>query len=102
MITRQEYMADSENLHQAYYLETAQMAGLSVVNLPTSIANIRKALETDKNLNNISLQAWDYCVTSSVRAAIARVNVEKEGQHASSLSDGVCALKALARHLAGV
>jgi hypothetical protein len=100
MITRKEYMADSSNLHQAYYLETAQMAGLTAHNLPVSVDKIREALKTDRNLNNIPLQWWDACVTSWVRSAIARVNVEKEGQRASSLSDGVCALKALARHLA--
>jgi hypothetical protein len=100
MITRKEYMADSANLHQAYYLETALMAGLTGNSLPVSVAKIREALQVDRNLNNIPLQRWDACVSPWVRSAIAQVNIQKEGHCASSLSDGVCALKALARHLA--
>ena len=95
-----KHMADSENLHHAYYLEMAQHAGFTKNNLPVSVDKIRKALETDEHLNNIPLHLWDSRVTPSVRQAIGRVNIAKEGRCVSSLSDGVCALKALAKHLA--
>lgn len=100
LITRAEYMADSKNLHQAYYLELARHAGLTERTLPVSLERIRKALETDEHMNNIPLYLWDLCVTPHVRSAIAQVNIVKEGTCTSSLNDGVCALKALARHLA--
>lgn len=99
LITRAEYMADSKNLHQAYFLEIAQHAGMNASSLPVSIDDIREALKTDEHLNNISLAKWD------VRAIgwkkhVAQVNIAKEGRCISSLSDCVCALKALAKHLA--
>lgn len=100
MITRAEYMADGAKLHQSYFLELAQHAGLTAHNLPVSVEKIREALKTDEHMNNIPLQLWDSRVTAHVRSAIAQVNITKEGHCASSLSDGVCALKALARHLA--
>lgn len=101
MMTRAEYMADSTTLHQAYFLELAQHAGLTARDLPVSIEKIREALKTDEHMNNIPLHLWDSRVTPHIRSAIAQVNITKEGHCASSLSDGVCALKALARHLAG-
>ncbi len=97
MITRSDYMKNT-NLHQAYYLQMAQNAGLTARNLPVSIADIRKALETDEHLNNIPLSFWDN------RALAARSQISKasvmSGDSGFSLSNGVCALKALAKHLA--
>lgn len=99
LITRAEYMADSANLHQAYYLEVAQHAGMNASSLPVSVEECREALKTDKHMNNISLVKWD-ARASHWKQAVAQVNIAKEGHCASSLSDCVCALKALARHLA--
>lgn len=99
LITRKEYMADSANLHQAYFLELAQYAGMNESSLPVSLEKIREALKTDKNMNNIPLGMWD-ARAYGWKQRVAQVNIAKEGACVSSLSDCVCALKALARHLA--
>lgn len=54
MITRAEYMEDSENLHQAYYLEYATALGIRFS--AAEVEMFAKALETDKHMNNIPLQ----------------------------------------------
>lgn len=100
VITRAEYMADSERLHHAYYLETAQLAGMTARSLPVPLTRIKLALaDGDKHLNSIPLHMWDNCALGW-RYEVAQVNIHKEGYCASSLSDCVCALKALAKHLA--
>lgn len=98
MITRDEYMKDSERLHQAYYLQMAQNAGLGLANLPVPLGRIRDALKTDKNLNNIPLHCWD-AYAMRHKEAIGRA-AAMSGDSGFSLGNGVCALKALARHLA--
>lgn len=100
LITRTEYMADSKNLFHAYFLEIAQHAGMNASSLPVSVDKIREALKTDEHLNNIPLAKWDACAIGW-KKSVAQVNIAKEGHCTSSLSDCVCALKALAKHLAG-
>lgn len=91
--------------HARYAIEklitrAAIHAGMNASSLPVSIAKIRKALETDKHMNNIPLHLWDSCAFGW-KNKVAQVNIAKEGRCTSSLSDCVCALKALARHLVG-
>lgn len=98
IITRAEYMKDSRNLHQAYYLQIARMAGLKARHLPVPVESIREALKTDEHLNNIPLSLWDNAAFR-VKAQVKRAEREC-GDTAPADLDGVCALKALARHLA--
>jgi hypothetical protein len=98
LLTRDAYMKDSRNLHQTYYLQIARMAGLRANNLPVSIERIREALKTDQHLNNIPLRLWDL-KASHVAGAVMRAE-RKCGDTAPAPLDGVCALKALAKHLA--
>ena len=105
MITRKQYMADSHSLHHAYYLQLAGMSRLGAHDLPVSIEEIREALKTDEHLNNIPLYRWDACARSVERQMRPAVTKAEEypagpGNTVWSLSDGVCALKALAKHLA--
>lgn len=55
---------------------------------------IRACLVTDKYLNNIPLRRWDAVAECSVRQLARRA-----GYRAWSLSDGVCVLKHVARHV---
>lgn len=98
LLTRAGYMTDSKKWHQAYYLQIARMAGLSARHLPKAVWEIREALKTDQHLNNIPLAWWDRAA-SLVSAQVMRA--EKAcGDTCPAPLDGVCALKALARHLA--
>lgn len=97
MITRQQYMADSRNLHHAYHLEIALEIGLTPDVLPADVATIREKLKTDEHLNNIRLSMWDAKV-SRLRG-VATAALKKRGDWLS-LGTGVCILKAYAKHLA--
>lgn len=85
------------SLHHAYHLQIALKIGLRPSNLPCSVEKIRKALQTDKHLNNIPLACWDARV-SGLRGA--NVALKRRGDWLS-LGTGVCILKAYAKHLAG-
>jgi hypothetical protein len=59
MITRDQYMANSSALHQAYYLEIARDSGVSYARSP-ELPCIRAALANgDTSLNTIPLAWWD-------------------------------------------
>lgn len=96
MITHAEYMADSANLHHAYYLEIAQ--DTANIGLPFTIQRIRQALDKgDIHLNSLPLTTWDASATiqqNSMRRALKRHGT------GYSLGTGVCVLKAWAKHLA--
>lgn len=97
MITRAEYMADSERLHQAYYLEIALEAPI-MLTLPFGIRTIIAAFqEGDPHLNTLSLPQWD---NYSVRQQHYMRQPLKRRNDSYSLGTGVCILKALARHRA--
>lgn len=98
MITREQYMQDSKNLHQQYYLEMAQTANLRTSDLPFTLVQIREAIKTDKNLNNLPLDQWDRR-SETIRSQVARA-AKIHGAAGYSLCNGVCMLKAFARHLA--
>lgn len=94
MITRKEYMQNSSELHQAYYLEIALAAGLTAEIFPADMVAQIKA-STDKHLNDVSMARWD-ALALGYASAIRRASKERGDQY--SLAQGVCTLKALARH----
>lgn len=94
MITRKDYMADSANLHQAYYLEVALAARLMVPDW--IMEDVRKS--TDPNLNDIALGRWD--ALAGARPNPSLVSALKARGDVYSIAGSVCAYKALAKHLA--
>lgn len=97
MWTRKQYM-DKEVSHQEYYLEMAQLGGMYL--FPDTVERTRKALaDGDEHLNTIPLGYWDGLALAQKRA-ICKANKMRGEPHAWSLGEGVCALKALARHRA--
>jgi hypothetical protein len=98
MIMRSDYM-NNPTLHHAYYLEIAQAAGLTARSLPADVATIREKLKTDEHLNNIPLGRWDSQALNNM-SAIGRASKERGDVNSHTLCNGVCALKALAKHLA--
>ena len=63
MITRKEYLKNS-NLHHQYYLEIAKEIGISVPK--DMLEKCKKALEKgDESLNSIPLKEWDMWVNNS-------------------------------------
>jgi hypothetical protein len=101
MLTRKQYMASSDQLHHAYYLQLAQMAGLGARSLPVGLDKIREALKTDEHLNNIRLTLWDAAALNCKSRVSDYIAKCEESKHKGlwSLGDGVCILKALAKHL---
>lgn len=92
MITHKQYMADSSALHNAYYLEIAQDAKITI---PEHImSEVRKSI--DPHLNDVALTKWDALALSRQRALTAPLR--SRGTF-FSLASGVCACKAMARHL---
>ena len=97
-LTYKEFCEDSKNLFHAYYLQQAQLAHIRI---PTDmVAASKKALATgDEWLNTISLNKWAK-ISETYRHDLSRANEIVNGRYSWSLSDGVCAAKALAMHLA--
>ncbi len=97
-ITYTEYFADSNNLFQAYHLQQAQLAGMRIPS--AMVAASKKALANgDEWLNTIPLSKWDQ-ISATYSNSLSRANEKVNGRPSWSLSDGVCAAKALAMHLA--
>lgn len=101
LITRAEYMADSSNLHHAYYLQFATRATFAIV--LARIGRSAIAESTDPHMNDIPLCRWD-ALNESIRSSIRqRVKGQAEGYPAGrfswSLSDAVCIAKAVAREI---
>ena len=97
MITHKEYMADSKRLHHAYYLEIARAAG---VQIPGSMMERVKG-STDEHYNDIPLDQWDRIagvMNGKLIASHWAMAMKARGSFAS-LATGVCAAKALARHI---
>jgi len=96
MITYQEYMEDSANLHHAFYLEIAQECGINY-SKSKDIERIKNALKTDEHLNNIPLREWDSKAESTKRS-IDRALRNRGTWY--SLAAGVCVHKAAAKEAA--
>lgn len=95
MITREQYMADSSNLHHTYYTEVAKDLGIHFAPDSSLIRECQRALANgDVHLNSIALHRWD-AMTVLLPSRAARLKLKERGE-GWSLSTGVCALKAAA------
>ena len=102
MITRADYMKDSENLHQVYYRQFRPAVDQYVRNLIDDIGidKVREAYKADRHLNNIPLPRW-YIIAALAKHEIARINEKLGNGRVWSSCDGVCAAKACARDIIG-
>ena len=112
MITSKEYMADSANLHQAFFLQFATTATFNIVKSHIGVKAILAS--TDKYFNDIPLVKWDM-LNESIKGSIDRETFRlahnnwggpdvvdgcaPKGSIYWSLSDGVCIAKAVARDI---
>lgn len=97
MITRAQYMANGEKLHDAYYREIAAECGIKFTE-PASIARFREALATDPSMNNIPLSWWDTRAVNLMLYNGWRIHeVLKARGDSYSMAVSVCILKAAAR-----
>lgn len=94
--TNKQYMS-GEVTHHQYYLSFAQKAGLTLSD--KMVSRSKAALEEgDEHLNTIPLSQWDN-LALIYQPAIAHANKQINGKSTWSLCEGVCAFKALAKHL---
>ena len=102
MITRADYMQDSENLHHVYYRQFRPAVERHVRTLINSfgLECVRKAYKADRHLNNIPLRHWD-AIAIQAKHEIAQINKRLGNGCVWSYSDGVCAAKACARDIIG-
>lgn len=110
MITRKEYMADSNRLHHAYYLQFATEATKRLV--LTHITKARIMASTDEHMNDIPLAMWDRinervrlsCNTKLLRAAEITTDANEgadypPNQYPWSTNTGTCIAKAVAKEI---
>ena len=94
MITRKDYMADSNNLHHSYYLQFATKSTFSLI----------KAFVGGRDYDSIPLHSWDRISESVRRTVDKKLLSEAEGyeypKYTWSLSSSICIAKAVARELA--
>lgn len=96
MITRQEYMKDSTNLHQAYYAQFVDAYILSLVKSSIGITKIKQS--NNKYFNDIPLGLW-YRLHGII-STYCRAKYKQVGEY-NSLATSVCIAKAAARILKG-
>ena len=94
MITRKDYMADSNNLHHSYYLQFATQSTYSLI----------KAFVVGRDYNSIPLHQWDR-ISEGVRMSVdKKLLSEAEGyqypRYTWSLNTSICIAKAVAMELA--
>lgn len=93
MLTRKDYMANSSELHHAYYSEIAVALGIKITDAAL-IERCKQALaDGDEHLNSIPLQRWD---NMAVSFRPDRKVLEARGE-GWSLATGVCVFKAAAK-----
>ena len=102
LITRKEYMANSKELHHAYYLQFATIQTKNYILSSLKIKDIKNALENgDIHLNKIKIPFnhmgkggnwwWDY--------APMKISFLKELGESNSYSTHTCVAKAMAKEL---
>jgi hypothetical protein len=108
VITRKEYLNNSEKLHHEYYL---QFATSEAENVLLRIINKESILNSkDEHLNDIPLKKWDSlagfifngskCISKPHHIPLGIDGKKlKEAGEGYSCSTGVCVFKAVAREL---
>jgi hypothetical protein len=96
MITREEYMENSKELHWAYYGQFVTDGIKNMVISKFGIENLVSSLKEDKYMNNIPLKKWDDLV--NFLPSYVWAGLKNMGElNVKTLSNGVCILKAGAR-----
>jgi hypothetical protein len=105
LITYKQYMADSSNLHHAYYMQFVPsleptLSGLLAYHGYT-VDRLVKLYKEDNNLNNLTRgwMRWMDLFTVMYKQQIIAVNKLINPGHTYSLSDGVCIIKAYMKSL---
>ncbi len=102
LITRKEYIANSKDLHHAYYLQFATIQTKNFILTSLKIKDIKNALDDgDEHLNEIKIPFnnmgsggnwwWDY--------APIKISLLKELGESKSYSTHTCVAKAMAKEL---
>jgi hypothetical protein len=102
MITRNQYMANSEALHDAYYGQFVNSNLVSRVVKAFGIERFKQEFSKDKHLNGIGLHQWDrlagnYKTPSGGYASNLCASELKAAGDGPTWSTAVCILKAAAR-----
>jgi hypothetical protein len=116
-ITREDYMNNSKELHNDYYLQFATSGIRRFVDNNYSIETIKAAIADDEHLNsdllNIKgfgapatpgyngshwMSIFDH-ISNIYKEELANVNFKINGSRSWSISIGTCAIKSYMRHL---
>jgi len=101
IITRKAYLADSRNLHRAYYLQFATDRTRRLV--AEYIGTDRIRASTDEHFNDIPLQQWDrleLIIKDTIdRRLLGEAEGCKPGTFNWSLSTAICIAKAVAAEI---
>jgi hypothetical protein len=94
MITRQEYMLSSKDLHAEYYLQFSNQNLESLVLGTFGLTRLAKSYRNDKHLNNIPLAEWDR-LEPFARMYVSK-KLLKDLSETWSLATSICVLKNIA------
>lgn len=108
IITREQYMKNSKELHHRYYLQFATPSAWNIV--LSKIGKEALLNSKDEHLNDIRLEKWDSLAGFVFRGSEAIVKPNfipsgingmklKEAKEGYSCSTGVCTFKAVAREI---
>lgn len=101
LITRKQYLADSANLHQAYYAQFLTDATRAVV--VQRFGKEALLASKDPHFNDIPLAAWDMLAPRIRETCNTKLLGEAEdqppGRYLWSLGTAVCIAKAVAREI---
>ena len=96
IITRQEYMKDSSNLHDKYY---GQFVNSQILSLVVNIIGKKRINESIcEHMNDIPLRLWD---SISMQVNFYCTTDRKKAGECNSIATGVCIGKAAARLIKG-
>lgn len=98
IITRKEYLADSKNLHQDYYMQFADRIPSWKLLQEHSMEEWDKLYEQDEHLNNVPLKFWDGFFQGFKYAGGISFK-EVTGSSSYSISDAVCTAKAKMKYM---
>ena len=102
IITRQQYLANSKELHHAYWLQFATPGTYDLVRHFIGVDKIKAS--KDPAMNDIRLAHWDALNqfikdTVNTKAKNISDGYTEPGKYLWSLSDCVCIAKAVAREI---
>jgi hypothetical protein len=94
MITRKQYLEDSENLHHKYYKQFVTPEIRDVILTSIGLNELHWLYEKDEHLNNIPLSRWDSMAAGFRREIDTKMRAVGD---LWSLGGGTCVFKTAAR-----